>query len=195
MDNPYPRLIETPDANRSLGMWRLNGVYTQGFNRRHQRGGPLWQGRFQAVLFQKGRHLLAACRDAVRNPVRVQAVDQPQQWPGSSSGATAERHKAHPSVTTDWIFGQFTPRRATVQAVYRQCGRAGRQAGSLWRDRCAQSMLGEAPVADRLRSQIWGPARNAAAVEGHGYTQQAIAAHLRLHFTSISRILRRGRGQ
>jgi hypothetical protein len=33
-------------------------------------------------------------------------------------------------------------------------------------------------------------ARSAAAVEAHGDTQQAIAAHLGLHFTSISRILR-----
>ena len=33
-------------------------------------------------------------------------------------------------------------------------------------------------------------ARIAAAVEEYGYTQQAIAAHLGLYFTSISRILR-----
>ncbi|HTX53802.1 MAG TPA: helix-turn-helix domain-containing protein [Candidatus Baltobacteraceae bacterium] len=38
-------------------------------------------------------------------------------------------------------------------------------------------------------------ARIAAAVEAHGDTQQAIAAHLGLHFTSISRILRRVREQ
>ena len=55
------------------------------------------------MILQKDRHLLAACRYVVRNPVRAQAVDQPQDWPGSSYGATAGRHKAHPSVTTDWI--------------------------------------------------------------------------------------------
>ena len=80
----------------------------------------------------------------------------------------------------------------------------------MWRDRPAQSMLGETPFADRLSAQIrWHArsaravrrdrdardARSAAAVEAHDYTQQAIAAHLGLHFTSINRIHRKGRGQ
>ena len=37
MDNHYHLLIETQDANLSLGMRQLNGVYTQSFNRRHGR--------------------------------------------------------------------------------------------------------------------------------------------------------------
>ena len=116
------------------------------------------------------------------------------------------------------------PPAGKAQAVYRPLVRAGRQAGSLWRDLHAQSILGEDAFAERLIDQIRGHeriaeipksqrfaarpplhrllgardvrdrdarnARIAAAVEEYGYTQQAIAAHLGLHFTSISRILR-----
>jgi hypothetical protein len=43
-------MIETPAANLAKGMRQLNGVYTQWSNRRHQRSGHLFQGRYKAVL-------------------------------------------------------------------------------------------------------------------------------------------------
>ena len=50
MDNHYHLLIRTPDGNLSRGMRQLNGIYTQASNRRHQRVGHLFQGRFKAIL-------------------------------------------------------------------------------------------------------------------------------------------------
>ncbi len=51
MDNHYHLLIETPDPNLSMGMRQLNGVYTQGFNRIHNRVGHVFQGRYKAILY------------------------------------------------------------------------------------------------------------------------------------------------
>ena len=48
MDNHYHLLIETPEANLVSGMRRLNGVYTQAFNRKHKRVGHVFQGRYIA---------------------------------------------------------------------------------------------------------------------------------------------------
>ena len=42
MDNHYHLLRETPEANLVRGMRRLNGVYTQAFNRRHERVGHVF---------------------------------------------------------------------------------------------------------------------------------------------------------
>src|SRR3990170_5996292 len=50
MDNHYHLLIETPKPNLSLGMRQLNGIYTQSFNRRHQRVGRVFQDRVKAIL-------------------------------------------------------------------------------------------------------------------------------------------------
>ena len=50
MTNHYHLVVETPDGNLSKGMRQLNGVYTQASNRRHQRTGHLFQGRFKAIL-------------------------------------------------------------------------------------------------------------------------------------------------
>jgi len=44
MSNHYHLVIETPKPNLSLGMRQLNGVYTQRFNRSHQRVGHGFAG-------------------------------------------------------------------------------------------------------------------------------------------------------
>ena len=53
MTNHYHLLVETIDGNLSRGMWQLNGVYTQRFNRRHGEVRHLYQGRYKAILVLK----------------------------------------------------------------------------------------------------------------------------------------------
>ena len=156
MDNHYHLVIETPDGNLSLSMRQLNGVYTQWFNRRHKRVGHLFQGRFKAVIIQKESHLLEACRYVVLNPVRANAADHPGKWSWSSYGATAGMKRAHPCLTMDWILGQFAPQRAKAQAAYRKFVGEGMQAGPLWRDLRAQSILGEEDFVERLIDHVRG---------------------------------------
>ncbi len=50
MDNHYHIVIETAEPNLSKGMRQLNGVYTQYYNRRHDRVGHVFQGRFKGIL-------------------------------------------------------------------------------------------------------------------------------------------------
>ena len=91
MDNHYHFLIETPEANLSRGMQRLNGRYTQSFNRIHQRVGHIFQGRYKAILVEKESHLLELCRYIVLNPVRAGMVDDVSQWQWSSYHDTLEK--------------------------------------------------------------------------------------------------------
>jgi hypothetical protein len=60
MGNHYHLIVETPTPTLSRGMRHLNGVYTQAFNRRHQRVGHLFQGRFKAILGAWGGGLVWA---------------------------------------------------------------------------------------------------------------------------------------
>ena len=53
MSNHYRLLVETPEANLSIGMRQLNGVYTQRFNQANRRDGHVFQGRYKAILVQK----------------------------------------------------------------------------------------------------------------------------------------------
>jgi REP element-mobilizing transposase RayT len=65
-------------------MRQLNGVYTQLFNKRRNRTGHLFQGRFKGILIQKDSHLLAVSRYVVLNPLRAGMVETPEQWKWSS---------------------------------------------------------------------------------------------------------------
>ena len=120
MGNHYHLLIETPKPNLSLGMQRINGEYTQGFNRRHKRVGHLFQGRFQAILVEKGSHLLELCRYVVLNPVRARMAKKPQDWPWSSYGATAGMRDCPEFLVVGWILSQFGTDESEARARYRR---------------------------------------------------------------------------
>lgn len=120
MTNHYHLLIETPHANLSSGMHRLNGVYTQRFNRRHNRVGHLFQGRYKAILVEKESYLLEVARYIVLNPVRTQLVAHPRDWKWSSYRATAGEEEIPKFLTTDWIWSQFHENRHQATVEYQK---------------------------------------------------------------------------
>ena len=103
MGNHYHLLLETPEANLSPAMRQLNGVYTQRFNRRHERCGHLLQGRFGAQLVAGDAYFREVCRYIVLNPVHAGVISHPRQWRWSSFGATAGETAAPGFLTVDWI--------------------------------------------------------------------------------------------
>jgi putative transposase len=150
MTNHYHVLIETPDGNLSLGMRQLNGVYTQLFNKRHGRTGHLFQGRYKAILIQKDSHLLEVCRYVVLNPVRARMVENPAEYPWSSYLATAGTAKPHPSLTTDWVLGQFSGKRGKAEQEYRKFVHWGIGQKTIWTEVRGQALLGEEGFVDKL---------------------------------------------
>lgn len=69
MGNHYHLILETPRGNLSRIMRHINGVYTQKYNRLHKTDGPLFCGRFKAVLVDKDSYLLELNRYVHRNPL------------------------------------------------------------------------------------------------------------------------------
>ncbi len=103
MDNHYHLMIETPDGNLSLGMRQLNGVYTQARNKRYNKTGHLFQGRYKSILIQKDSHLLEVCRYVVLNPVKaswgqVHTVGVPSEGPHTLAGASPAMAKSQSHV-------------------------------------------------------------------------------------------------
>jgi REP element-mobilizing transposase RayT len=125
MDNHYHILVETPDPNLSLGMRQLNGVYTQSFNRLHNRVGHVFQGRYKSILVEKNEHLLELCRYIVLNPVRAGLVNEPGKRDWGSYHATAYSVKAPDFLSVDWILGQFAKTRNPARRAYRAFVRDG----------------------------------------------------------------------
>lgn len=137
MSNHYHILIETPEGNLVSGMRRLNGVYTQAFNRRHRRVGHVFQGRYKAIVVDRDSYGLELCRYIVLNPVRAKMVKRPQDWRWSSYRATAGFASAADWLDVAWVLGQFGHRARTA---YRRFVSEG---------------IGQASPWEHLRGQIW----------------------------------------
>ncbi len=125
MDNHYHLLIETIEPNLSAGMRQLNGVYAQTFNRKYQRVGHLFQGRYKSIVVEKKTYLLELARYIVLNPVRAKMISNPSKYSWSSYKAISGLIKPPPFLTTDWILNQFGKKKGIAQKKYREYVREG----------------------------------------------------------------------
>jgi len=74
MDNHYHLMVETPAANLSQAMQWVNVSYSVWFNRRRGRVGPVFQGRFKAVVVEAEAYAVELSRYVHLNPVRVKQL-------------------------------------------------------------------------------------------------------------------------
>lgn len=94
MDNHFHLLLRTPDPNLPRGMQQLKGGYALAFNRRHERVGHLFAGRYGAQLVQQDAHLLETFRYIALNPVRAGLCRDPIDWSWSAHPALAGQARA-----------------------------------------------------------------------------------------------------
>ena len=154
MDNHYHLVLETPDGHLAKGMRQLNGIYTHQFNQAHQRGGPVFQGRYKAIFVEPDRYLLTLCRYVVLNPVRASRVENVEAYRWSSYRAMAGLNSCPPWLATDGVLGQFRTDRIEAQKHYRQLVQEGMEAPSPWRDLKGQVFLGQATYMSEMEERL-----------------------------------------
>ena len=219
MTDHYHIVIETPDANLSQGMRQLNGVYTQLFNRTHSRAGPIFQGRFKAILVDKESYLLDLARYVVLNPLRAKMVRQLGRWPWSSYRATCGQAPQPDWLQTDFILSQFARQRARARVKYIAFVDEGKGLDSVWNHLQGQIYLGSASFIKKMQIkldqkpkllEIPKAQRRALARELADYantyerddaiavaylsgrhTMAAIADYFGVHFTTVSRLVKK----
>jgi len=218
MDNHYHLMIETPQSNLCSGMRQLNGVYTQRFNRVHQRVGHVFQGRYKSILVERDAYLLELCRYVVLNPVRTKMVDEVGQWSWSSYAATAGIVMCPNWLSVRWLLSQFS--HSNSQKVYAQFVANGMKEGCVWDGLNQQIYLGGDGFVDEVKSLVnisdglpeiprvqWKPSgkslddyvcegkhRNdamaCAFLEGE-FRMNEIAAHFGVHYSTVSRAIKK----
>jgi REP element-mobilizing transposase RayT len=88
MTNHYHAVVVTPEPNVGIGMKRLNGLYAQGFNRRHGLRGHLFEDRYRSIDVVSDEQFVRLLQYVVLNPIESGMCTGPDQWPWSSYGAT-----------------------------------------------------------------------------------------------------------
>jgi len=201
-------------------MRQINGMYTQQFNRRHNRVGHVLQGRYKAIIVDKDNYLLELCRYVVLNPVRAQVVERPEEWKWSSYRGTVGYSEGISCLTTDWILSQFGNEQKEAIRRYRGFVYAGVKEESPFKKVKGQMFLGEDRFLEKLKGMIKGKEplieipkvqryitrpslekifkdkklENKEAYRAYvkyGYTFKQIAEYLDVHYSTISRAVKR----
>jgi putative transposase len=101
----HVHLLVTPAERGGVGrlMHSLSGNYARGFNRRHERSGTLWEGRYRSATIDSETYFFACSRYIELNPVRAGLAAHPAHYHWSSFAANAlGRHDR--LLTPHWLY-------------------------------------------------------------------------------------------
>ena len=74
MTNHYHLLLETNENNISDAMKKLNSFYSIYFNKKYNRSGHLWQGRFASYYLYDDVHFWYVAKYIERNPIKANMI-------------------------------------------------------------------------------------------------------------------------
>ena len=111
LDNHYHLLVQTPLATLGVGMQYLNGTYAQGFNRRHNRKGHLFGGRYHSKRIETEAQLLLTIRYIAMNGFIAGIAEHPRsdRW-NSYPRVLGELGRWH-FIATGMLLGYLGTRR------------------------------------------------------------------------------------
>ena len=138
MRNHFHLVLETPQANLSRFMQRLTTAYTVYFNLRHQRPGPLLDGRYKAKAVSGGDYLLKLSRYVHQNPVCVspwakrplpERIARLRKYRWSSYPGYIGEAKPHEFMDQRPVLAMMSGRAARRSQTYRQFVETGLATG------------------------------------------------------------------
>ena len=120
MTNHYHLLIQTPEANLSRCMRHVNGVYTQRYNRVHGCDGPLFRGRYRAILVEADTYLLQVLKYIHRNPLRAGVVKNLEAYEWSSHRGYLSSGRRWNWLHKGFILGMLREEKGSRLEAYRR---------------------------------------------------------------------------
>jgi putative transposase len=120
MSNHFHVFLKTPEPNLSTGMHGLESGYVTLFNKRHERTGPLFEGRFQSVLVESEGHAWSLSRYVHLNPCRAKIAAKPEAYHWSTY-----RFFLDPTGASEWldwrtVLCEFSGTEAAARIAYRR---------------------------------------------------------------------------
>jgi REP element-mobilizing transposase RayT len=118
-------LLETPFAKLKQVMQNINTSYTVYINRRHERVGHLFQGRYKAFIVDKENYLLELGRYIHLNPLRAGIVKRPEEYKWSSYRDYLLATRKEKVTDIDHTLFFFSKKRALAANRYQEFVEAG----------------------------------------------------------------------
>lgn len=112
-------LLSTSELGQMSGfMAHVSGGMSRKYNRRKDRLGPFWEGRYRSTLVQDGEHLSRCLFYIALNMVRAKVVRHPDGWMWSSHSELSGERQRYRMI--DW------------ELLIRKLGRGGRKEFISW---------------------------------------------------------------
>lgn len=156
MDNHFHLFLRTPNADLSAGMHDLNSGYASWFNRRHQRVGSLYQGRFKAILVEDESYAWTLSRYIHLNPVRAKMVKRPENHAWSSYRYFLRARGAPAWLDWQTVLDEMGKNRSRTRQAYRQFIAQGikEDPASPLEQVVGKVLLGSADWVERMRKTL-----------------------------------------
>ncbi len=119
MPNHVHLVIQVGEIPLSRIIQNLSQRYTSWFNRRNEKSGHVFQGRYKAILIDADSYLVELIRYIHLNPVRAGLTTLPEHYPWSSEKSYSAEVQ-HPWLTTDWLLSQFSDSRSYARKRYKK---------------------------------------------------------------------------
>ena len=199
MSNHYHLLLEITQPNLSKFMRQLNMNYAIYFNKKYQRAGHLWQGRFKSWYVSNEAYLYTLMLYIEQNPLKAKMVIELSAYPYSSYHYFLKNDELPECLQHSWIAQNH---KDDVEAI-KEFINSSVDAAQLQEMKKASSLV-EAPnidtkpdiktLAKRFKKSQTTKERNATIckVYKEGYSQHMIAKVLGLAQSTVSAIIKRG---
>jgi len=179
MPNHYHLLLEMKAENLSFALKRLDQDYTQYFNRKYNRVGSLWQGRFKSWFVHDEKYLNVLIKYIERNPIKKGITSRIGEYPWASS-ATVDPTLSQDDIAqlTEFFSTKFLPGAGAAEVAMQKSLSQHFLIASLARKRdSAKFAIRDQAIASALHD---------------GYSQTQIARYLGLTPSAISKRLKIG---
>jgi REP element-mobilizing transposase RayT len=201
MDTHYHLLLQTLRAGLSRPMRHLDGLYTQRFNRAHQRDGPLFRGRYQAIVIDAEAYLLAVARYIHQNPVAAGIVENIDHYRWSSHRGYVTPRTAPPWLNITAVLARFGQGRRGLQE-YQAFMHAGgeKELEDFYRTKVRPPLLGDKGFMQWVKEKLGARARvdeeqpQSRRVYGYGL-EEIVAATARVYGKGVEELRKKRRGQ
>jgi len=151
LDNHYHILLQTPGAGLSRAMRHLDGIYTQRFNRAHHRDGPLFRGRYKAILIDADEYFLSVVRYIHQNPVRAGIVTDMDRYRWCSQGDYLHKEMRPGWLNIDSVMSRFKGLRQYQEYMHEETEKEMRQ---FYREGYHRPILGDRNFVQWVREKL-----------------------------------------
>jgi REP element-mobilizing transposase RayT len=161
MSNHFHMIVETPKGNLSELMRHFNISYTAAYNRRHNRVGHLYQGRFKSILIDADNYLLEFSRYVHLNPVRLasykkrdgcETIKDLERYHCSSLGGYVSAAQKQFWMTYDMVLGYVGGSRRKYREFVIEGIRRGYE--TPWEAVKGQVVLGKEDFVERVKTRM-----------------------------------------